>query len=199
MKAKVSETGLEATPVNPFKLSIEPLHYSNFEANNQSYPLTEYQEPRSIIECEDELVWQVLHVLKEYGWRPVKDGETIGNLIELGRETRQALKPIPQPEKVKEEITEEQIKNIDLQIELQKSKDLMKAFFRKGIKDLTRCAELSIVMCDEIINETLTEYTNDENHDRVIFYTNVKKELQNFISLPTLEQAQINQALNNYH
>lgn len=37
------------------------------------------------------------------------------------------------------------------------------------------CALLAV---EQIISETLSEYTNDENHDRVEFWKNVKKEIK---------------------
>lgn len=101
MKAKVSETGLEAKPVNP-STDKWMMSYNDFEAANKIYPLTEKQEPGSIIECE--LVWQ---------WLSMDDGINDGWITEVfnsdhndsvakGLYTRQALQPIiPQPEKVK--------------------------------------------------------------------------------------------------
>lgn len=34
-------------------------------------------------------------------------------------------------------------------------------------------------ICDRVIYETLTEYTNDENHERVVFWNKVKEEIEN--------------------
>ena len=38
--------------------------------------------------------------------------------------------------------------------------------------------KISHIICDIIIYETLTEYTNDENHDRVLYWQEVKKEVE---------------------
>lgn len=98
MKAKVSETGLEATPVYPYtdKWTIS---YNDFEAANKTYPLTEKQKSRSIIECE--LVWQGKDET-ETKWFILNPKDIQLAKAMIGYETRQAL----QPEKVKEEIVE---------------------------------------------------------------------------------------------
>lgn len=124
MKAKVSETGLEATPVNPHEISnVVPMvgmnsfeSYHAFEAANKSYPLTEYQEPRSIIECEDELVWQLNNGENDAWCNCYVDTKAILDSINHERlktkiQTRQALKPIPQPEKIKEGTLDELANN----------------------------------------------------------------------------------------
>lgn len=39
--------------------------------------------------------------------------------------------------------------------------------------------EICFIICDEMLQEALSEYTNDENHERVLFWKEVKKELEN--------------------
>lgn len=69
-----------------------------------------------------------------------------------------------------------------------KAIEMMAAYRKVGEQDMNKCAKLALVSCKQIINETLEEYTNDENHDRVLFYEDVKKWLNDFISLPPLNE-----------
>lgn len=56
----------------------------------------------------------------------------------------------------------------------EKSKQIIKSFKDKGFKKEHKCVNMAIVACDLIIQETLEEYTNDENHCRIEFYKEVK-------------------------
>jgi len=56
--------------------------------------------------------------------------------------------------------------------------------YHAGIKDLDLAKQSAIVTVKNIIKETLGEYTNDENHDRVIFYNKVLEELKDLWKMP---------------
>lgn len=58
----------------------------------------------------------------------------------------------------------------------EKANQMIKCFLDKGFKE-HKCSKMAIVACDLIIQETLEEYTNDENHTRVEFYNKVKSYL----------------------
>lgn len=49
-----------------------------------------------------------------------------------------------------------------------------------GGYSLEASRQCALICVDEIIIETLSEYTNDENHDRVEYWNEVKQEIQNF-------------------
>lgn len=42
---------------------------------------------------------------------------------------------------------------------------------------LLQAMKVATITADEIIKETLSEYTNDENHDRVKYWNEVKEEI----------------------
>ncbi len=56
--------------------------------------------------------------------------------------------------------------------------------YHEGIKDLDLAQKSAIVTVRSIIKETLEEYTNDENHDRVVFYKKVLEELNGLWKMP---------------
>lgn len=56
--------------------------------------------------------------------------------------------------------------------------------YHGGIKDLDLAQKSAQVTVKNIIKEILEEYTNDENHDRVIFYNKVLEELDNLWKMP---------------
>lgn len=49
-------------------------------------------------------------------------------------------------------------------------------FSEKDILENAKCNSLIVV--EEILKETLSEYTNDENHDRVEYWNDVKLEIE---------------------
>lgn len=57
MKLLVDETGLNGKPINPY-YCIGNIEYNNFYRKYPSRPLTIPQKPNSVIEVEDETVWQ---------------------------------------------------------------------------------------------------------------------------------------------
>ncbi len=61
------------------------------------------------------------------------------------------------------------------------------------ISDFETAKKCAVVTIRNIIKETLQEYTNDENHDRILHYTKVLEEVQNlkkvyFIKTPFLSE-----------
>lgn len=105
MKIKVDETGLNGREVNPYEEKLPngliPIAYKEFEATNRTYPLTEKQEPGSVVECG--LVWQINY---DWLWHPVSDEWYANMKIATSNEFRQAYQPITQPEKVEETVEE---------------------------------------------------------------------------------------------
>ena len=51
-------------------------------------------------------------------------------------------------------------------------------------KNLEVSQKCAIITVNNILKETLFEYTNDENHDRVIHYELVLNELENIFAIP---------------
>jgi len=56
--------------------------------------------------------------------------------------------------------------------------------YHGGVKDLDLAQKSATVTVKNIIKETLEEYTNDENHDRVVFYNKVLEELKDLWKMP---------------
>lgn len=60
---------------------------------------------------------------------------------------------------------------------------ITKEHYHIGVKDLDVANKCAIVTVKNIISETLKEYTNDENHDRVSFYNKVLTELDHLFDI----------------
>lgn len=72
-----------------------------------------------------------------------------------------------------------------MKITEQKANDLIEKYYKLFSIDLENtiskyeAIHCAIICVEEIIKDTLCEYTNDENHDRIDFHKQVKQILEN--------------------
>lgn len=64
---------------------------------------------------------------------------------------------------------------------------ITKEHYNSGCVDLDTAQKCAIVTVNNIIKETLEEYTNDENHERVEFHKKVLDELNHLFDIPNNE------------